>query len=158
MRIQLIIGDSDSRYLDNLQLYMERNHLDTVEVLSFTKEKILLDYLEHQHADVILLGENFGVDASQLAESGAVAYLAENENDCKKTDAPVIARYKKPELIYKDVLNIYANDGGKWNLGSDGTAASGRLIMVTSFSGGTGASTVAAALATYFASQKEKTI
>lgn len=158
MRIQLVIGDTDSRYLDNLQLYMERNHLDTLEVLSFTKPDIMQGFLENQQADVILLGENFGIDASQIAESGVVAYLAENERDCKRNDAPVIARYKKPELIYKDVLNLYANGGGKWMQDSDGSSASGRLIMVTSFSGGTGASTIAAAIASYFASKKEKSI
>ena len=37
MRIKLVIGEQDKRYLSMLTMFMEQNHMDQVEVQAFSK-------------------------------------------------------------------------------------------------------------------------
>lgn len=157
MQIKLIIAEQDERYRDMITRFLEKNHLDTLEIFSFSKPELLKSFLADGVADVILVDKNFGVEASELSAYGKVAYLCDSESEEAKTPVRSIAKYKKPDLIYNDVLDLYAESGSRVFRRSV-NGGSCNLILVTSFSGGNGASTFAAALAKKSASENKKTL
>lgn len=158
MQIQLVIGEQDSRYLNHLLAYLERKHMDKVEIVSFTQPEFLLDYLGKHGADVILIDEAFGIDCSQVKEYGRTACLCDGPSGQKNAEIRYIEKYKKPDLIFKDVLDLYAEAGGRSIVKKGEGEDACRMILVTGFSGGTGSSTLAAAAATALAAEGQKTL
>lgn len=157
MQIRLVIGEGDNRYLNNLIRFLEKNYMDKLEIFSFSTPDMLRNYLKSGLADVILIDENFGIGVDEIEGYGKAAYLCDNILETGRDGARTIAKYKKPDLIYKDILDIYAEKGKRAVFG-DGSAHLGNLILVTGCSGGTGASTFAAALAKQYATRNKKTL
>lgn len=147
MRIKLVIGEQDKRYLSMLTMFMEQNHMDQVEVQAFSKPELFLKNVSETTPDVVLVDESFEVNIDEIKGASVVAYLCDTVSnaDERKNGIRCIEKFKKPDLIFKDLLNLYAERGGTLEISgnNDGT----EFIMVTGFSGGTGASTFAAALA-----------
>lgn len=157
MQIRLVIGEQDSRYLNNLTMYFERNYIDKLEIFSFSSPRMLQEYFSCGTADVILVDEAFGISAEDLKPYGKTAFLSESGNGTDGTGTRMIFKYKKPDLIYKDILDMYA-EGGHRPAFRTGSRSVGHMILVTGVSGGTGASTFAAALAKKYASGGKKVL
>lgn len=157
MQIKLIIAERDDRYRDMITRFLEKNHLDTLEIFSFSGPELLRNFLAGENADVILLDRSFGIEASELAAYGKVACLCDSESEETKTPVRTIAKYKKPDLIYNDILDLYAESGSRVSSRS-GNKGSCNLILITSFSGGNGASTYAAACAKKSAAHNKRTL
>lgn len=157
MQIRLAIGEQDSRYLNNLVMYLEKNHIEQVEIVSFSKPEMLREYFVQGSADVILADAEFGITAEELVSYGKAAFLSDEDDGNAGDGVRRIARFKKPELIYKDILDIYAEAGRRTVLRKNGKQT-GQIVLVTGFSGGTGASAFAAALARNYASKNKKVL
>lgn len=155
MRIRLAIGEQDSRYLNNFVGYLQRNYMDKIEIFSFSNPQMFQEYLTSGTADVILLDEDFGVAEDEVRRYGKVAYLS--EGDGVISNIRRIAKFKKPDLIYKDILDLYA-EGGNGSFFSTGNKKNSYMVMVTGLSGGTGASTFAAVLAKHYALTGKKVL
>lgn len=157
MQIQLVIGEQDSRYLNQLLLFLEKNHMDKLEIISFSRPDMLLDYFTHGKADIILVDEQFGIDPGKLEKYGKTACLCDVVSEERLEGIRQIAKYKKPDLIFKDILDLYAESGKRQHF-SKRKKSSGQMVLVTGFSGGTGASTFAAALSRKYASYGKRTL
>lgn len=157
MQIRLVIGEQDSRYLNNLITFLEKNHMDKLEIFSFSRPDMFQNYFAGGSADVILIDENFGISAESLLHHGKVAYLCDSAAENGSDPVRRILKYKKPDLIYKDIIDLYAEGGSRNDFHISGNNQ-GNLVLVTSCSGGTGASTFAAALAKKYASRGKKVL
>lgn len=157
MQIRLVIGEQDSRYLNNLISFLEKNHMDKLEIFSFSRPEMLQSYFSGGTADVILIDENFGIRAEALIGYGKAAYLCDSAAEPGTDGVRKIIKFKKPDLIYKDILDLYAEGGNRKTFHTGGNTQ-GNLVLVTSCSGGTGASTFAAALARKYASRGKKVL
>lgn len=157
MQIQLVIGEQDKRYLENLLAFLEKNYMDKLEIRSFSSPELLREYFSNNRADVLLLDELFGVQAEDLEGFGKAVYLCEDGAGTEQGAVRRIAKYKKPELIFKDILDLYAGIGNAGYTRA-GNHRRGKFILVTGFSGGTGASTFAAALASRYAFSGNRTL
>ena len=157
MQIRLVIGEQDKRYLDNFVMYLEKNYLEKIEILSFSEPEFLREYFQSGSADVTLLDEEFGVSAEEAQKYGKIAYLS-NSADGKSPDGiRRIVKFKKPDLIYKDILDLYA-EGGYRIKQTGGNGDQAKMTLVTSFSGGTGTSSFASALARQYARRGKKVL
>ncbi len=157
MQIQLVIGEQDKRYLNNLLNFFEKNYMDKLEIFSFSRPEMLKEYFSQRKADILLVDEQFGIRPGEVSGYGKAAYLCEDAAGGEKDGIRCIGKYKKPNLIYKDILDLYAESGSVKRIRpSSGT--SGNLVLVTSMSGGNGASTFAAALAKKYSSRGKKTL
>ena len=157
MQIRLVIGERDSRYLNNLVSFLEKNHMDQLEIFSFSKPEMLKTYLTGGDADIVLVGEDFGIDGETLRSCGIWAYLTEGKSGKASDGIRRIAKFKKPDLIYKDILDLYA-EGGSRQIFRSNSRKTGHITLVTGVSGGTGASTFAAALAKKYALTGKKVL
>ena len=155
MQIRLAVGEQDSRYLEHFVTYLERNYMDRLEVSSFTRPETFREMVTRGSFDVILVDEAFGISTEELREYGRTAFLSEIESKDSGDGIRRIAKYKKPDLIYKDILDIYAESGVR---GVFQKSHQGQITLVTGFSGGTGASTFAAALAKHYAAAGKKVL
>lgn len=155
MQIRLAVGEQDSRYLEHFVTYLERNYMDRLEVSSFTRPETFREMVTRGSFDVILVDEAFGISTEELREYGRTAFLSEIESKDSGDGIRRIAKYKKPDLIYKDILDIYAESGVR---GVFQKSHQGQITLVTGFSGGTGASTSAAALAKHYAAAGKKVL
>ncbi len=160
MQIRLVVGILDKRYLELFAAYLERIYADMIELLAFSGEEILRSYFTLLTADFILLDEAFEELAGELKTQGRIALLSEKGMGRSGEGLPRIARFKKPDLIYKDILGLYADSGRRPISGGAGGSSEGegQLILVTGCSGGTGASTFAAALAKKYASRGKQVL
>ena len=155
MVIHLVIGDRDESYLDKLQSYFEKNYYSEIETVVFTDPAFLPKYLQDNEVDVLLVDEEFG-DITQFSRETGFAVLSGSDG-ARADGLRTILKYKKPSLLYKDVINIYSGrpDAEKSSSGSNkGSAESSHKTKVhcfISFSGGTGVSVISAAAAKYFA-------
>lgn len=157
MQIRLVIGEQDKRYLDNFVRYLEKNYLDKIEILSFSEPDFLREYFQSGSADVTLLDEAFGIMAEEAQKYGKIAYLSDAADGEKPDGIRRIVKFKKPDLIYKDILDLYA-EGGYRTTYSSGTGKQAKMTLVTSFSGGTGTSSFAAALSRQYARRGRKVL
>lgn len=80
MRIKLVIGEQDKRYLSMLTMFMEQNHMDQVEVQAFSKPELFLKNVSETTPDVVLVDESFEVNIDEIKGSSVVAYLVEKNN------------------------------------------------------------------------------
>jgi len=145
MQIRLSIGIKDQQYLNLLLNFFERNYMDVLELYSFSSPERLISHLSEVQTDMILMEEGFGIDFQKVQRYGKVLWLCEGSGGPE--GGRHIAKYRKPELIYKDILDFYADCGGK--SAQRGESRLSKMVLITGFSGGCGSSTVAAAAAKY---------
>ena len=151
MRIQLALGEQDSRYMNTLIAFLEKNYMEQVEVKALSTPELLKEYLKGNTADIVLLDEAFGMKPEEVPGEAKVGWLVD---DSEKTDIDgvrAVGKFRKPELIYKDILALYAERGKGSSGYMKNSSSNCQLLMFVGFSGGTGASTMAAAAAKYLA-------
>ena len=162
-KIHVVIGEQDEQFLVHLVNIMENGFKEYIEAHCFSKPEFYLKYVRNNGGDVFLVDENFGVGAGELGQENC-GYL------CDSNDVPVlkgyktVGKYQRPDAIYAQIMDIYAN-GGLASVPEaepepefqPEPAGPCEVILVQSFSGGTGASTFAAAASMYSASQETRT-
>ena len=162
-KIHVVIGEQDEQFLVHLVNIMENGFKEYIEAHCFSKPEFYLKYVRNNGGDVFLVDENFGVGPGELGQENC-GYL------CDSNDMPVlkgyktVGKYQRPDAIYAQSMDIYAN-GGLASVPEaepepefqPEPAGPCEVILVQSFSGGTGASTFAAAASMYSASQETRT-
>ncbi len=158
MKIKLAILENDENYLNRIVTVFNSRYSDKIEVYSFTSDATAIPMLEKAKIDVLLADDAFEINTKELPKRCGFAYLV-NSNDIESLrDEKVIGKFQKAELIYKQVLSIFAENVTEITgirLNENGNC---KLIAFLSPSGGTGSSTAAAACAMRFAKQGRKTL
>jgi len=157
MIIKLAIADKDQVYAEKLIKYLSCNYSDKLEIYYFTEVAEFHNFIKKNKVDIVISTETFGVDLKQVPERTIFVYFSESTSIDTINDKRTICKYQKIDLIYKEIISIYAerttNFGYKVNEG-DTT----KLITFVSCSGGTGSSTTAAACAINFTRMGKKVL
>lgn len=147
MKIKLAIVDNDENYVKRLINNMQVNYADKLEPYFFSSFEKFLSFYQTNHVHVVLVSESLSV-TEELPQNLAFAWLISG-NDIKSFQGkPAIGKFQKSELLYKDVLGLYADLENQLVL-KGGTK--GKCVMFTSAQGGAGTSVLAAAYAIYAA-------
>lgn len=157
MRIRLGILDSDVLYKNRFINYFNANYADSIELFSFSELDSLLRHLRQSKLDVLLAAPDIVPDPEAIPTGPAFAYWAETIGIDSINNVRTVCKYQKAELIYKELLGLYAETDSKVVFGHKDADHS----MVLSFlgaAGGVGASTVAAGAALYFARRGKRVI
>lgn len=155
MKIRLAILESDEFYLNRITNVINTKYTDRLELYSFTKEEEVYDTLVRQKIDVFLASDVFEIDTQKLPARCAFAYLVDSADIQSFRGEPVLCKFQKLELIYKQILNMFSE---KAAVITGHRTSGGRVILFTGASGGAGCSCAAAACAVYFAGQGKKTV
>lgn len=157
MKIRLGILDNDKLYKTRLINYFNANYADKLELFSFSSMENLMQYLDVNKLDVVLASESAAPQMPKLPQTIAFAYWSESANVESIHGVKVVCKYQKAELIYKEILGLYAEVENDivYHFGStDG----GMVICFVGAAGGVGTSTVAAGSAMYFARHGKKAL
>lgn len=157
MRIKLAILDRDQTYLNRIVTAFSTKYPDKFEIYSFTDEKNALSAVESNRVEVFIASDFFDIDVSTLPKRCGFAYFVDTADIDTVRDQRAICRFQKADLIYKQILNIHAENAGSFSglkLGDDST----KVIVFSSPNGGVGTSAMAAACATHFAALRKKAL
>lgn len=155
MKIKLAILEQDQTYLNRIVSVFNMKYSDQFEIYSFTDMAIAMSILDKSRIDVFLAGSTFTVDTDSIPKRCSFAYLVDSF-DAENDEFNTIFKYQKVDLIYKQIIGLYAEKAGNSiKKESDGKA---KIILFSSPAGGTGTSTVAAALCKYIASNHHSVI
>lgn len=148
MKIKLAILEQDQTYLNRIVSVFNMKYSDQFEIYSFTDVDIAMSILDKSRIDVFLAGSTFTINTDSIPKRCSFAYLVDS-SDAEDDKYNVVFKYQKVDLIYKQILGLYAEKaGGKSKKETDGDA---RLILFNSPAGGTGTSTLAAAFCKHLA-------
>lgn len=145
-RLSLVIADSDERYASGLSDYINNNHSRAFIVSCFTKPDALERYLAQQHhADVLLISPDFYDISAGYPDIRLRALLITGTLRGDYPDFQVLNKYNTGEKLLDDVIHLYSKLNPSEQLLSL-YSKNAELIGVYSPSGGSGKTTIAAAL------------
>lgn len=157
MKIRVGILEKDICYLNRVVTAFEMKYSDKLELYSFSEKEAMLDSLESNKIDVLLVNEEFEIDAAKLPDRCGLAYLVETNDIEMLREQRAICKFQKADMIYKQILSIYSENAANIS-GVKFWESACRTAAFVSIAGGTGTSTLAAAAALREARQGRRTI
>jgi cellulose biosynthesis protein BcsQ len=157
MKIKLGILEKDTGYLNRMVPAFGAKYADKLEIYSFTDKQIALDTVESARIDVLIASDVFDIDIVALPKRCGFAYFVDSSDVEIINNQKAICKFQKAELIYKQILSIYAEKAENVS-GVKLNDKAGRVIAFVSASGGVGSSSAAAACAIHYAARGKKTL
>ena len=157
MKIRLAILEQDSTYLKRIVATFNIKYADKLELYTFTEMEPMLAELKNSRIDVLLSTERFEIDVNALPDRCSLAYLVEEQGVDSYRNQPAICKYQKADLIYKQILGLYAENAADIT-GFSIEGNSCRVISFISVGGGCGSSTVSVACARRMAAKGKRVL
>ena len=145
MKIRLALIDTDEDYRKRLSDFYIKNYQDRIEILTFSSIISFENNRGNKSIDVMLVSENIEDDLSSYSEKMSMAYLSDRDLIERKNNIKTINKFKKPEKIYKEILNVLA-DGTNGDIAYKFNDGNNTLVEVfMPVNGGAGATSLAIA-------------
>lgn len=158
MKIKLAILEEDKAYLNRLMTVFQTKYADKLEVYSFTSKEAAYETLAANKIDIFLASEGFEIDRKDIPSRCGFAYLTESAGIESLRNEQVINKYQRADLIYKHILGIFSENAAEITGVSMKLGEGSKVLAYVSASGGTGASTMAAACVIRFAKMGKKVL
>lgn len=155
MKIRIMICFCDMEYAEKLLNYFNIRYSDNLDLYAFTDCSLLLEQIRQgETPDVIMVDDiqNRQYLLQNKVSDAPVLCISEEHSLAGVPADEIIFKYQRGEMIYKSILNHYA--GPVLNRRKDNTNDK-QIYCFMSISGGSGASTVAAAFARKLAQEKK---
>lgn len=157
MKIKLAVLEKDKSYLARIVSVFGTKYSEKLEIYSFTDPEVALGALSSAKIDVLLASDGFSVDVSKLPNRCAFAFLVDTAGIDLLHNQRAICKFQKADLIYKQILSIYAEKASSIT-GFAASGDAGKVLAFCSASGGVGSSTMAAACSVYMAAKGKKVL
>lgn len=147
MKIKLAILEKDKNYLYRIVGIFNSRFSERLIIYSFTDLDTALDGLEKEKIDVFIASEEYKIETEKISEYCGFAYFVESPSVESLYGQRIICKFQKAELIYKEILGIYAeitSSSKSYKIEQGGTAS---VIAFMPVSGGVGSSSMAASCA-----------
>lgn len=154
MKIKLAVCTTDQNYAARFINYFNIHYTDRVELSEFSSPENMEQIFKISHFDICLIGQEFLTEVQEhIAKSCQIMILTE-EQDADTNGYKSVYKYQKAELIYKEILNVYADKKNGFHAFHRKEAGQAEVYAFVSASGGAGATTVALAYAANLAKEK----
>lgn len=157
MKIKLAILERDQSYLGRIVAAFSTKYAEKFEVYSFTDANMALATLDEARIDVLLAGDSFEIDVTMLPKRCGFAYLVDSAEVESINNQRAICKFQKADLIYKQILSIYAESSLTVSGLRVGDEKS-KVLIFSSPCGGVGTSSMAAACAMHFAAKGKRAL
>lgn len=160
MKLKLAILEKDWNYLHRIVATFEARYSEKIELYSFTDQKKALNTLTQNKIDIFLVSDVFNIAISDIPKKTSLAYLVETSGVNSKNGCPAISKYQKADLMYKQILGIYAERGEVLSGGTDSNVGgqAAHVVVFSSPCGGVGTSSLAAAYSLRLARRGKKAL
>ncbi len=157
MKIRLALLDSDRDYLERIVTAFGTRYSEKFEIYAFTDPELCIETVRESKIDVLVADASFEINTILLPSNCSFAYFVASAEIESFRDQPAICKYRKADLIYKQILSIYAEKiQGITGLRMEDDQC--RVIGFGSAAGGAGASTMAASCALHYAMNGKKVL
>lgn len=157
MKIRLALLDRDINYLNAIRSSFEVKYPNKLEMYTFTDPSIALPALKDAKIDVFLADDSFDINVKSLPQNCSFSYLTEMQSVNSVKGERAVCKFQKADVIYKYVLSVFSEKAENIS-GTVSENGKAKIVFFNSVSGGTGASTMAAAAAMRFAAGGKKVI
>lgn len=158
MKLRLAVIDDKKKYFDRLQAYYKSKFQDKIDLYYYSVPGEFIESDNYNNVDILLVSDKLKDSVSELRKKYATALLVDSPSIGSILNLKAIFRYQKPELIYKELLNVLAEHDDSdivYKLGSNNDS---KVDIFMPLSGGAGATSIALALAMNFANKGKKTL
>lgn len=156
--IKILILDKNENYLNKLIKFFNVKYSDKLEIYSFVEYQKAITLLEETKIDIFLVSDYFDVDIDSIPRRCSVVYLCDTANIELINGVKAICKYQNVDLIYKQILNIYSDNASIKSIVKPASNLKNKIICFNSIGGGSGASTISASCAMYYARLGKKTL
>lgn len=150
MWMRLLICTKDKTYAQRLTAFWEREYGDKMEISVFSEPQYLKESEKSRTADIVLFGDEYLEEAISISRnvSWTWAVLTQQLYDDEQEGIFRFAKYQRGDLLYKEVLDLYAENGRVRQIRAS-ARANGDCGVVVFFAaaGGVGTTTIARAYA-----------
>ncbi len=157
MKIKVALLDVDQEYLNRICTAFLTRYADRMEIYSFTSQDLAVQTIKASKLDVLVASEQFEGVEYLIPEKVGLAYLVNSSDIERLNDKPAVCKYQKVEMIYKQILAVYAENAGNLSEFNNGAGVT-EVIAFTSPCGGVGSSSLAMAAAKHYAKNGIKTL
>lgn len=155
MKIKVAICTTDVQYSERVSFYCQKHYYDKFSWNLFSDFAYLTEFVQKQSVDIVLIGREMESDAAELAKKRnnetIWVSLVDDEDDKVPEGFRKIRKYSGIDRMYRDLLEAYSEKEHihyrSTSIVNDKTA----IYAFVSASGGVGTSTLAAAVAKYYA-------
>ena len=141
MKIRLGLLDNNQKYVSKLLAYFNNRYADDLEVYIFSNQEAFSQFIKNKQIDVLLAAPELAAQGTAFPKSISVGYLADSADIDTIYGVEAVCRYQKADLIYKEIVNLYAELDKKY------TYKSGKqdthMLAFFGASGGVGTTTAA---------------
>ena len=146
MKMKLAVCTTDESYASRFINYFNIHYADRMELSQFSETGILNEILKKEHFDICLIGEELYTGDVQDLLGKSMCMILVNEVD-SELEGSIIYKYQKAELIYKEILRVYADKKGNFRAFREHDPNMAKVVLFCSPSGGSGATSIALAYA-----------
>lgn len=157
MKIKIALLERDKSYLTRIVSVFSTKYSDKFEMYSFTEPEVALETINNAKIDVFLASNEYDIDPQKLPNRCAFAYLVDSMGIDMVNDQRAICKFQKADLIYKQILSVYAEKSSSIT-GFKMTGDESAVIVFCSAGGGVGSSAMAAAYAVRLAAKNKKVL
>lgn len=154
MKIRVGILEKDFRYVNSLMGYLNTYYSQSLELFAFSNFETLEAYLSTKKLDVLLADPELLPDSFEVPKFMVLSYLADSPDIDTIRDVRAVCKYQKAELIYREVLGLYAemDQQSVYKIAEDSCP----IYLFLGASGGVGTTTMAVACAQSLAAAGKK--
>ena len=157
MKIKVAFLENDKTYLSRIISTFETKYAEKFELYSFTDKDVALSCVDSARIDVLLANNSFSINPDELPSRCAFAYLVDSNGIESIGEVRAICKFQRADLIYKQILSLYAEKASDV-LGFSPSEGKEKILIFTSPCGGVGTSSMAAACAVQAAAKGKKVL
>lgn len=143
-RLNLIIADTDTAYMESMANYIISNYSKRFQVSSFTKEDYLNQFLEGSNirVDILLISPELYSRYIQKIEISTVILLTDGRFSEEVEGCHAVNKYQNADKLVTNIIKFYAEDNRDIVFIPEGENNT-KVVAFFSPAGGTGKTTVA---------------
>lgn len=146
MKIRLGILESDERYTMRLINFFNTHYFDKLEIFAFSSVEKMEGYLQQHRIDILIADPQIELDTAKIQNFVTLAYFSDTPDVDTINHVRTICKYQKAELIYKEILGIYA-ELNTWEMSYRRVNSGCPILTFVNGTGGAGATVVSAGCA-----------
>lgn len=148
MRIKLAVIVKDKNYLSRICSALDTMFADRLETYYFSDVDLAFDNIRKGVKYNIMLADTcFEIDCGQLPRKTVLAYFCDSNDIETYKEKPCIGKYQKVDVIFREILRLYSENANDNVIFKVDDSSECSVVSVVSAAGGTGSSSVSAALA-----------
>lgn len=157
MRFKVAIVDKDNLYLQRIARVFSEKYADNMDLYSFSSLEAFENRSVTARFDMVLYGEGM-ISVEDIPNGQHAMYLVSQADIDKVEGVSAICKYQKHEILFKKIVSYCIDQDNTNYIKKNVMGNDCKVVLVAGAGGGSGATTVATALARFHARNGKKVL